>query len=146
MQLCTTFGTPQSAYQCCRLLTHIEYIDRRTYPGMFWAGNFSPSKLHLLHTWYINPNLIHGSWDAPESISQTASRSDEPFLHRLQQIVPLLFNGQCCAIVPRWRIFGDFLGLAFPASRVQHISDMHSKFALRPHHVWKYGRHPICDG
>jgi len=28
---------------------------------------------------------------------------------------------------------------------VQHISDMHSKFALRPHHVWKYGRHPISD-
>jgi len=26
---------------------------------------------------------------------------------------------------------------------VPHISDMHSKFALRPHHVWKYGRHPI---
>jgi len=23
----------------------------------------------------------------------------------------------------------------FPASRVQHISDLHSKFALRPHHV-----------
>jgi len=22
---------------------------------------------------------------------------------------------------------------------VQHISDLHSKFALRPHHVWKYG-------
>jgi len=33
----------------------------------------------------------------------------------------------------------------FPESRVQHISDMHSKFTLRPHHVWKYGRHPICD-
>jgi len=31
------------------------------------------------------------------------------------------------------------------ASRVQHISDLHSKFALRPHHVWKYGRHPISD-
>jgi len=28
---------------------------------------------------------------------------------------------------------------------MQHISDMHSKFALRPHHVWKYGRHPISD-
>jgi len=28
---------------------------------------------------------------------------------------------------------------------VQHISDVHSKFALRPHHVWKYGRHPISD-
>jgi len=26
----------------------------------------------------------------------------------------------------------------FSASHVQHISDVHSKFALRPHHVWKY--------
>jgi len=26
---------------------------------------------------------------------------------------------------------------------VQHISDLHSKFALRPHHVPKYGKHPI---
>ena len=53
---------------------------------------------------------------------------------------------QSCAMVPRSRIFGDFLGPAFPATRLQHISDMHSKFALRPHHVWKYGRHPICNG
>jgi len=28
---------------------------------------------------------------------------------------------------------------------VQQVSDMHSKFALRPHHVRKYGRHPISD-
>jgi len=40
---------------------------------------------------------------------------------------------------------GDFLHTVFSASRVQHISDMYSKFALRPHHVWKYGRHPIAD-
>jgi len=33
----------------------------------------------------------------------------------------------------------------FSASHVQHISDMHSKFALRRHHVWKYCRHPISD-
>jgi len=25
-------------------------------------------------------------------------------------------------------------------SHVQHISDLRSKFALGPHHVWKYGR------
>jgi len=31
----------------------------------------------------------------------------------------------------------------FAASRVQRISDLHSKFALRPHHVPKYGKHPI---
>jgi len=32
-------------------------------------------------------------------------------------------------------IFGDFLRPVFAASRVQQVSDLHSKFALRPHHV-----------
>jgi len=36
-----------------------------------------------------------------------------------------------------------FLRPAFAASRVQQVSDLHLKFALRPHHVWKYGRHQI---
>ena len=45
----------------------------------------------------------------------------------------------------RWCENGNFLGPVFSASLVQHISDMHSKFALRPHHVWKYGRRPISD-
>jgi len=39
-------------------------------------------------------------------------------------------------------IFGDFLGPAFAASHMQHLSDLHSKFALGPHHLSKYGRHP----
>jgi len=39
-------------------------------------------------------------------------------------------------MVPRWQIF-DFLRPVFAASRVQHVSDLHLKFALRPH--------PICD-
>ena len=47
--------------------------------------------------------------------------------------------------VVRWYRNGDFLRPVFAPSRVHHISDMHSKFALRPHHVWKYGRHPISD-
>jgi len=38
---------------------------------------------------------------------------------------------------------GLFLGPAFPVSCVQHISDLHSKFALD--HTMCYGRHPICD-
>ena len=45
----------------------------------------------------------------------------------------------------RWCTDGDFLRPVFPASRVQHISDKYSKFALRPYHVSKYGRHPICS-
>jgi len=42
-------------------------------------------------------------------------------------------------------IFGDFLLPVYSASRPQHVSDLHSKFALGPHHVSKYGRHPISD-
>jgi len=41
-------------------------------------------------------------------------------------------------------IFGDFLRPVFAASRVQHISDLRSKFALGSCHVSRYGRHPIC--
>jgi len=33
-----------------------------------------------------------------------------------------------------WRFF---CALHF-SSRVQHVSNLHPKFALRPHHVWKY--------
>jgi len=38
--------------------------------------------------------------------------------------------------VVRWCQNGDFLSPVFSASHVQQISDMHSKFTLRPHHVW----------
>ena len=47
--------------------------------------------------------------------------------------------------VARWCRDGDFLRPVFAASRMQRISDLHSKFALRPHNVPKYGKHPISD-
>ena len=53
---------------------------------------------------------------------------------------------QSCAMANRWQIFGDFLGTAFPASCAEHIRDLHSKFALGPHHVQKYGRLVIWYG
>jgi len=34
------------------------------------------------------------------------------------------------AMVPRWRLFGDFLGPAFPASRAQYVSDLRYKSTL----------------
>ena len=49
---------------------------------------------------------------------------------------------QSCVMVPKWR----FLRPVFAASHVQHVSDLHSKFTLGPHHASKYGRHPMCDG
>ena len=42
----------------------------------------------------------------------------------------------------RWCADGEFLAIfasCISGSRVQHASDVHPKFALRPHHVWKYG-------
>jgi len=47
--------------------------------------------------------------------------------------------------VVQWCAEGDFLRPVFSASCVHHISDMHSKFALRPRHMWKYDRHPISN-
>jgi len=43
-------------------------------------------------------------------------------------------------MVPIWRFLETFLRPVFSASRVQQVSDLYPKFALRPHHVWKYGR------
>ena len=41
-----------------------------------------------------------------------------------------------CAMVLKWRFF---CVLYFQrAARVQRISDLHSKFALGPHHVWRH--------
>ena len=42
---------------------------------------------------------------------------------------------QNCEMVPRWRFLATFLRHVFSASRVQHVSDRHLKFTLRPHHV-----------
>ena len=106
-----------------------------------------------------NPMKFAGVPQTPEPISAVSGRSSpyyEDMWRRyrcLRSFFPIVNTclsyedvaRQSCALVPRWRIFGDFLGPAFPASRMQHISDLHSKFALRPHHVWKYGRHPISD-
>jgi len=60
---------------------------------------------------------------------------------QLQRYSPTkLFDGAEMAI------FGDFLRPVFTARRVKQVSDLHLKFALRPHHVWKYGIHPIFGG
>jgi len=65
----------------------------------------------------------------------------EQFFFRLS-IHALVAKIQPDKLVRRCRD-GNFLRPVFPASRVQYISDLHSKFALRPHHVSKYGRHPV---
>jgi len=41
--------------------------------------------------------------------------------------------------------FNEFLRPVFLACRMQHILDLHSKFAPSSHQMWKYGRHSICN-
>jgi len=41
---------------------------------------------------------------------------------------------QICAMVRRWRIFGGFFCVLYFS---EPRADLQSKFALRPHHVWK---------
>jgi len=48
-------------------------------------------------------------------------------------------------MVPIWQFLATFLGPAVAVSCVQHLSHLHSKFALGPHHVSKYGWHPTCS-
>ena len=64
----------------------------------------------------------------------------------LDKFFPIVDTCLSCdnAMVPLGDFWRLFLGTVFSASRVQHISDLHSKFALRSHHVCKYGRHPMC--
>ena len=92
----------------------------------------------------------------PEPISAASGPKFAILCGHVEQI--LLFNmcDTClsCEDIARqsvlWRpdgdFFGDFFASCISVTSVQHISDLHSKFALRPYHMWKYGRHPICDG
>ena len=44
---------------------------------------------------------------------------------------------QSCEMVPRFRFLATYLHPVFSASRMQQVSDLHLKFALRPRHVSK---------
>jgi len=53
---------------------------------------------------------------------------------------------QSCAMVHMVNFWRFFASCIFSERRAQHVSDLHPKFALRLRDVWKYGRHPVCDG
>ena len=66
---------------------------------------------------------------------------DVLLLNRFFPIVDMCLNCEdiarhSCAMVHRWRFLASFLRPVFPASRLQHISDLHSKFATAYVEVW----------
>jgi len=98
-------------------------------------------------TW--KPLKVAGVPQTPETISAASALKftilwahvEEIFL--LNKFFPIVdkclsckdIARQSCGMMPRWRFFASFLHPVFSSSHVQHISDLHSKFALRPRHV-----------
>jgi len=98
-------------------------------------------------TW--KPLKFAGVPQTPEPISATSGLKFAILWGHAEDILLLnKFFSDCRHMPQLWRysltklcngaqmaIFASFLRPVFPASHVQHISDLHSKFALRPHHV-----------
>jgi len=93
-----------------------------------------------------NPLKFAGVPQTPKQISAVSGPKFTILSGHVEEV--LLFNTffSDCRYMPYLRRYGPtklcdgaqmaiFLRPAFPVSRVQHISDMHSKFALRLHHV-----------
>jgi len=104
-----------------------------------------------------NPLKFIGVPQTPEPIS-AVSRPTFTILSghvSLEEVLMLNNFFSDCRYMPYLRRYGPtklcdgdemaILRPVFAASRVQRISDVHSKFTLRPHHVPKYGKHPISD-
>jgi len=131
-----------------------------------WRPLFNAVKVWLTPTTIVlcsnaaktrNPLKFAGVPQTTEPISAASGPKFTILCGHVEEILLLKFFSDCryvpylrrysstnYVMMPRCQLFGDFLGPAFPASRAQHVSDLHSKFALGPHHVSKYGRHPIC--
>jgi len=132
--------------------------DNRTHtrPWDFWQCISPTTQIHVLPS---QKQLECGQWVNAQRDGHPAEQRWHPlFMWRtyccLKSFFPIVdtclnsedIARQSCAMVSRWWFLGLFLRPVFWASRVQQVSDLHLKFALRPHHVWKYGRHPICGG
>jgi len=91
-----------------------------------------------------NPLKFVGVPQTPEPISAVSGPKftilfghveDILVLNNLFPIVNMCVNcediaRQSCAMVARWRFLATFLRPVFPASRAQHVPDLHSKFTL----------------
>jgi len=109
--------------------------------GLFICVRSSLCKIVAHNTAQNRPDNHHCSDDV--YLRERGSGSRDDFLSRSSTRACLSCAGKTPHSIdkPRWQ-FWRLLGPAFAASRVQHLSYLYSKFALRPHHVSKYGTHP----
>jgi len=81
--------SPQSKWQINRFSRTCTAHGRKS---LYLQWSTFPQKLPLSME-ISGPHLIHNSLVPPESLTQAASRSVEPFSHRRPQSVPILYNG-----------------------------------------------------
>jgi len=115
--------------------------ERKKTAALIWLTTYCFKPVSLLHLWGVSVQLPRFDYSGKRS-SNTFFRLSIHALVAKIQYDKLVW----------WCPDGEFLAIfsrpVYSSSRVQHIADLHSKFALRPHHAWnwKYGRHPISDG
>jgi len=81
-------STIQTASRSVQPFLHSSWQSIWACPGMSFPLKIAPSHGDL------DPHLILISLGPPESITQTASRSVQPFLHSSRQTVHILYNGR----------------------------------------------------
>jgi len=120
---------------------------------LFNAAKFGWRPLLECHAVTLPRRESHWNWKGCPKLANK-SQPLETKVHHIMRTCGGVFS--YCRYMPQLQRYSPtklcdgakmaiFLRPAFSASSVQHIWDMHSKFALRPHQVWKYGRHPISD-
>ena len=107
-----------------------------------------------------NPLKFAGVPKLPNRSQPLVGRSAPYYKNTWRRYYCLTFFSDCrlnkclsCEDIPdkvvRWCADGDFLRNFcvpyFKRAACSTFSDLHSKFSLRLHHVWKYGTHPISD-
>ena len=92
---CASSGPPRSTTQTTsrsvKLFLHSSrqsVVGHAHCPGMSFPLIIAPSH------GASRPHLIHASLGPPESITQMASQTVQPFLHSSYQKVPILYNGR----------------------------------------------------
>jgi len=88
---CASFGPPESTIQTANRSVHPFLHSSRQNVPILTMGSSSPK---IAHFHGDKDPISHDSLGLSEPITQTASRSVQPYLHRWTQIVPILYNGR----------------------------------------------------
>jgi len=132
--------------QCALMEGHVAVTCRITlnHPSMATMRLMSNYFDHLLSC----TRLLRQSHRQPSASSRALYCGHSTQYSHLVPVVDMCLScediaRQSCAMVSRWRFFGDFLRPVFSASHVQRTFQT---CILNSHYEWKYGRHSICDG